>query len=313
MLLNNKCICLLLLSCLALLQGCVAIQSFPTIARAGDTITLAVGTPDGMTKDNVALMFTPSNGGTPIDISSGIRSIIKINPDETSGLSLFQAENVQVLENDAGHGAWLSLIVLDLPDETVLPVGEGVINVDTTASYSRFSPVVWPSIGIEILPGTGEPNQFEYEWGGGSQPGDLSMLESLTQVVARPNKFKYAGSFAAAEVKLDIPMQIKSDGSYVNDGLIRIVHDETNATRSKQIQMFWSRSGDVLTVNFLCPSVTMLISDMRFSVVLYATTTKTSFFEFISPPGPVVNAITVFDADGAAIYVDVTAYGLSIE
>ena len=314
-LLSNNII--LTLCCLVLLQSCVAVQTFPIAARAGDTITLAVGSPDGMTKANTTLTFTPTVDGVPtgapIDISAGIRSIVKINPDETSGLALFSARNVDVLERDAKHGAWLSMIVLDLPDATVLPVGEGVIDVTTSASYSQFSPVIWPSIGIEILPGTGVSNQFSYEWGGSTQLGNLKNLESLIQVVARPDVSILPGAFAAAEIKLNIPMQKKTDGSYVDNSLIRVVHDESNATRSKQVQMFWSRIGDEITINFLSPSGTMSINEMRFSVVLYAKSTKRYVYEFVDPPGPTVSSVKVFDVNGDVTVGDAAAYSLSIE
>lgn len=310
----------IILLALLVIQGCVAVQSFPTIARAGDTITLSVGSADGMTKSNTILTFTPTVDGepvgTPIDISSGIRSIIKLNPDETSALSLFQAGNVQVLEWDALHGAWLSVIVLDLPDESVLPVGEGIIDVDTTASYSQFSSVAGVSIGVEILPGIGESNSFSYDSFGNAATGQLSMFEPLPQVVVRPVAAfdSLTSSFAAAEIKLDVPIRWISNNTPISDAKIRIVSDKSTRSRAKQTQMFWSREGDEITVNFISPEGTMRLREARFSIVLRALSPESSLLEFIPPlEGIVVNSFKMFNVDGVETVGNPMAFNVSIE
>ena len=63
-----------------LMQGCVAVQTFPTAARAGDTLTLAVGSPDGMTKTNTSVQFVSGSYTTALPI----RAIIRLKPDNTS-------------------------------------------------------------------------------------------------------------------------------------------------------------------------------------------------------------------------------------
>ena len=40
------------------LQGCLAVQSFPTAARAGDTVTLAIGSLEGANKNNLSVLNT---------------------------------------------------------------------------------------------------------------------------------------------------------------------------------------------------------------------------------------------------------------
>lgn len=68
-----------------LLQGCVALNSFPKLARSGGTITLAVGSPDYMTKSNTTVQYI-SNSDLDNPINLPIRAILKLRPDNTSFL-----------------------------------------------------------------------------------------------------------------------------------------------------------------------------------------------------------------------------------
>jgi len=79
-----------------LTYGCVALQPFPTAARAGDTITLAVGSADGMTDSNTTVEFFAP--GVDPDIGPGtlipIRSVIKLLPDKASHLWLASGDGI---------------------------------------------------------------------------------------------------------------------------------------------------------------------------------------------------------------------------
>ena len=48
-----------------LLAGCVATQPFPYAVRAGDTITLAIGSYDGVNKNNLSITYYPDPGSLP--------------------------------------------------------------------------------------------------------------------------------------------------------------------------------------------------------------------------------------------------------
>ena len=53
-------LCKLIGTCL-FISGCVAMQPFPNIARSGDTVLVAVGSPDGMTKLNTTALYVPDD------------------------------------------------------------------------------------------------------------------------------------------------------------------------------------------------------------------------------------------------------------
>jgi len=272
-----------------ILHGCVATQSFPTVARSGDTVTLAVGSPDGMTKSNTTVHFVSEvdSSVTPLMI----RSIIRIRPDQTSNAALFNAF-LNAEDYFTGHSQWMSIIVIDLPED--LTIGDGHIHIETSASYG-YLPVGINDIpiSIEIIEGTGKRNEFNYNNNfGGIGPGNLTDLESLPQVVLRPPLIQSTTLIAAAEIKVNIPV------GAVPDRAIRIVNDDFYTKNYQdQLQMSWSRSGDEFTVNFVSPTGSMEPKQLRFSVVLRPGN------NFLSQKTPSIESVTLYDESGGMIEI----------
>ena len=94
-----------------MLQGCVATQSFPTVARGGDTIMLAVGSPDGMNNTNTTAQFVSDVDASVTPLS--IMSVIRLRPYQTSNLALFDSF-VNAEDYYTGHSQWLTVIFIDL-------------------------------------------------------------------------------------------------------------------------------------------------------------------------------------------------------
>ena len=266
------------------LQGCVATQSFPTVARGGDTITLAVGSPDGMNKSNTTVQYISDVDASVTPLS--IRSVIRLRPDQTSKLALFDSI-VNAEDYYTGHSQWLTVIVIDLPD--ALTVGPGHIDINSSASYGTLSLGINDiPVSLEIIEGTGTRNKFTYNNNfGGVGPGDLSSLEALPQAVMRPPHLTQTIFLAAAEIKVNVPV-----GS-VQDRAIRVVADDFYTKNSQdQVQMNWSRNGDDFTVNFISPSGMMEPKQLRFSIVLRPGNT------FITDPPASVISVRLYDING---------------
>lgn len=270
-----------------ILHGCVATQSFPNIARGGDTITLAVGSPDGMTKTNTTAQFISDVDDSVFNLP--IRSVIRLRPDQTSKIALFD-DFVNAEDDYTGHAQWLSVIVIDLPEG--LTVGAGHINVNSAASYGDFPLGVNDvPVAIEIIEGTGTRNEFTYNNNfGGEGSGDLSSLEALPQVVLRPpNIGSTPVYFAAAEIKVNVPMDS------VPERDVRVVADDFYTKNPQdQVQMSWVRSGDDISVYFVSSNGQMEPLQLRFSVVLRPGNT------FIADPGPTVVSVKLYDVNGEA-------------
>ena len=281
------CSRLFLSSFILFLHGCVAVQSFPTVARSGDTITLAVGSPDRMSESNTSAQFVSDvdSSITPLII----RSIIRIRPDQTSNAALFNAF-LNAEDYYTGHSQWMSIIVIDLPEG--LTVGKGRIHIDTPASYGDLPLGINDiPISIEIIDGVGQRNEFTYNNNfGGVGPGNLTDLEPLPQAVIRPPNIQSTILLAAAEIKVSVPV------GEIPDRAIRVVNDDFYTRNYQdQLQMSWSRDGDDFMINFISPTASMEPKQLRFSIVLKPGN------DFVLDVTPSIESVAFYDVDGEQI------------
>jgi len=231
------------------LQGCVAVQSFPTAARSGDTISLSVGSAEGMTKANTTITYTPNSTGTPIPIATNnIRAIIPIYPDKRT--SVWNTSVANGIDFSAGHGSWLTVLVIDLP---VLPTGNGTLNIQTSATYSRLaSSANDVPITLEILPGTGSPSTFSYDESG-TQVGDLSTAEVLPHYLFKPD---LSSTIFVPEWPLYGAIEMTISGSISGtesaiDSAIRVLLEDMEQNFDSHAQMDWSRNGNDIVINII--------------------------------------------------------------
>ncbi len=257
-----------------LTSGCTGITTVPTAARGGETVMLAVGTPEGMTKSNIAVTFTSDVDGSVTDLTPSVRSLIKLYPSKTSSAAL----NKTALVYTAGHEPWLSTLAIDLPpsaaDGGPLPVGTGKVRVQCVPRASCKFPSFYPhtndiDMSLEILPGNGEPNPFKYQAAFGFQiNADTALLEEQPQLVVRPdtNGTSTFSLYGAAEFKINLPVTTYN-GGVVPDSDIVIVAEDLTTLSASQRNLMWKREGNDFTVVFSSPKG-MKYSEFRFSIVL---------------------------------------------
>ena len=267
------------------LSNCVATQSFPNVARAGDTVTLAVGSTDGLNKTNITVEFYPDGDPlNPVDITTNVRSVMRLYPDktskgywdETTGSGL---ETMTYLSQLSLHGPWQSVVALDLP--TTLPIGSGVIKIQFGAGVSTpptTTSATNVDIALEILPSIGSSSTFEYRKlaiNSDTNLGDLSLLEQTRQVVVRtvfPDfLFGVATDIAAAEYTLTVPIvdQLGTDVTNLlaNEDFVVVLDDQPSLVKS-QANLIWTRTGSVFKVIVVSPFGNLNANQVRFSVLL---------------------------------------------
>jgi len=297
------------------LSNCVAIQSFPGAARAGDTITISVGSVDGLNKNNITVEFYPdSDPLNPVDITSNIRSTLKIYPDKTSKAYLdesagFGLETMTFLSQLSLHGPWQNIVVLDLP--TSLPVGTGVIRV-------QFDPEVVPplttanandvDITMEILPALGTSHSFEYRKlaaNNATNLGDLTMLEPNRQVLVRypagtagPPEFVSAAEYT---ITVSVVDQISTDvTNLLNDNDFAVVLDDQPSYIRNQLSLLWSRQDGQFKVLVLSPKGTQDVNQIRFSV-LFSDLLLSENNGWMLSDNATLDSIKYFDTDGQEV------------
>ena len=282
----RKCYLYLTIALLVFLGGCVAIQPFPYAVRAGDTITLAIGSLDGVSQNNMLIMYYPDPGSVPsedpVDITAGIRSVFNIYPDKksktywdtTSGNGL---TTMSYLESVSGHSAWQSVVAVDLP--STLPTGTGhfVVTLGDGVIYPSFVTRVGDvNIDAQILEPGGAAHEFKYRkysFNTETSIGVLADLEQLRQVVVRKHPDSAVTTFpiAAAEYDLLIPVidtSLNDVSDLVPDDDIVVVLDDQVGYDRNQTSLNWSRSGASIKVVITSLSGNQNASSIRFSVLL---------------------------------------------
>lgn len=273
------------------ISGCTALNSFPQAARGGDTIALAVGSADGMTRANTTASFeSDANPGVFHDITSGIRGIFNLYADKASS-TYSVGSNTGSIISTSGHEAWVTVMVVDLP---LLPIGPGKVHITTTAPYPTIgSHINNIPIDLEILAGTGAASDFAYEFGvGSSLGGDLTLLEPMTHAQIIPDYPQSTSwpKYGAIEMKLHVPT---TQGVKLPPAALRVVADDINPT-SQSILIYNHDDNEDLTVMFLSPTGGLNYFEPRFSIVPLVNSSLN--IGFTQPP--VITSVSYFDING---------------
>ncbi len=299
-----------LVACLLMIAqfGCVAIQTFPLSARSGDTITIPIGSQDGVTRDNITVLFYPEGVSTPINLTANVRSIVKIYPDKTSRAWVFDTY-MKTANSFMGHGQWQNVVVLDLP---TLPVGLGYFNITFDSDVLIPNPAAIQSvdgvnIALEILPGTGLSHSFEYLTSAGSAAlmGDLQLLEPMSQVVLRYNKspanHQTGIRISAAKYKIRLPLA--TDPTLLERRDIHVVLDERATYGNRQIQINWSHINDLVTVNLIAPTQSQIAANaIRFSILIDPSGNNGNRIDRFGTP--VLESFSYFNENGNVVLPD---------
>jgi hypothetical protein len=294
--------------------GCTALQSFPNAARAGDTVALAIGSPDGMDKTNTTAVYVsqsdpnyvpisdPSYPGSAIQHPLGIRSIFKLYADKAS--EQYQLNNLNTnIVSTSGHEAWVTIAAIDLP--TTLPTGFGeVLFSSPTSTYPTVgSHIDNVPVSLEVLPaaGSGTPDNyaaiFPYELGvGASSTGDLSTLEPQEHSVIFPEFQGTPGPYGTTygAIELEIDLKTSRGTSLPQRAMRALVDDMTPKTGSSRSVSYSLKSngvdGSTLKVLIISPEGKLTYYEPRITIVLNPPITFTST--------PTINTVNYYNVDG---------------
>ncbi len=168
------------------LVGCAGTESFSRYARAGDTVSLAVGWRQNLDKSNISIAITPASTETPIVYGPdhpAIRAVFNLYPDPLSSVVVspqvgedltpyaqqyagLMAANYTGADKDLSQ----TVVFLDLPAD--LPVGRTNIQV-SGGGYADP-----PAATVQVIEGLGFPASFSTE-GGGLTQNQLRALERV--------------------------------------------------------------------------------------------------------------------------------------
>ena len=170
---------ILLIPLLSLVYGCTAVNTFPTVARQGDTVSVMVGGSEKANKNTISATMSDSDNVVWDLVSLGlVRSVFNLRADGLS--SGYHYSNYFDIENPwrSGHEPIQTVLVFDVPVGAAEGASTLSINLNTDDDSSAIDQPF--AISLEVLPTLiGSQDNFDRQNFDGSQiPIDFSSLEA---------------------------------------------------------------------------------------------------------------------------------------
>lgn len=190
---------------LILLSGCAGVQTFPNVARSGDTVAVAAGWRQDFARADITVTITAADSlvivyppGDP-----AVRAVVNFYPDQLSSMVVSDrtgqdltpyattyADMVNVNFTGGDRDWWQTTVFVDLPPG--LALGPATVTVDNGAG-------VQATTVVEIVAGAGAPAVFNAELNGPLQPVQLAALERVAHYTVR-----FSGATLPYAVQVDL-------------------------------------------------------------------------------------------------------------
>jgi len=233
------------------LQGCAAVNTFPTIARAGDTVSLLIGGSEDARKNTTTIVLTDSNNNVwDLNALGAIRSVFSVRPDGRSE-GLHYSSFLELNTPWAfGHEPIQTVAVVNIPIGTAPGMATLELSTNTTDNSSA-APLLF-TINIEIIPGAGTADNFLFKHViNGESATNFTRVEPLPQAKI---SFGFGQIIGAASIVVDF------DETIINPDTITVyvpqstVRDQVTNTFDKiQRMVNWRQDGDFLYIDVIAP------------------------------------------------------------
>ena len=237
-------------------QGCAGVATFPTVAHAGDTVSVMVGGTEKARKETIQVVLTDANG-LDWDLQSLglIRSVFNLRPDARAEVSHYASF---YLESDIawtkGHEPVQTVLVVDLP--TNVPAGASYLTVNHF-SDDDSSGVVFPYIfNIDVIPGSGAGDDFlRQDAFLGGQAVDFSRLEPAPYA-----KISFGSTeglkIGAVSIIVDFDETVLPPDDvnvYTPESSVRGSVSSSGAFGNNQRMLYWRQDGSQILIDIVSP------------------------------------------------------------
>lgn len=235
------------------LSGCTAVKTFPLAARSGDTISVMVGGSEEARKNTISATLTDAAGGQyDLQALGLVRSVFNLRADGRAHGTHYSSYLNSFISWSEGHEPVQTVLVADLPPG--LAVGNATLAVRLNVTDNSSGIADPTNIGLEILPGTGNTNNFARKSGsGGSVPADLSALEPAPHAKLT---FGTGTIIGAAALVIDVDQAVVTMNDlnvYVPESTVRGSAADPGAFGDKQRMVYWRQDGDRLYIDIIAP------------------------------------------------------------
>ncbi len=288
-----KLLSMLALCTCTLLSGCTSVNTFPSIARPGDTVSLMIGGSEKANKNSVNIAFTDAAGQIwDLKALGLVRSVFNLRTDGRAIGAHYSSYVDSYVSWGFGHEPLQTVLVTDLPLAAAPGQGNLTISVNSSDNSSGVNDPF--TVKLEIIPGLGAADPLLNHTSGGNVPADFGRLETAPNAkVTFGTGTTFIGA-ASLVVGFDPTIVNPKDlNLYVPESEVR-GGSTTAAFGKTQRMVYWHQDGTKLYVDIVVPQ---------------GINPRYLQFFVVNPPGltgsPAFNILSaqVYDADGNAIAV----------
>jgi len=240
---------------LPLLVGCAGVRTFPSVARAGDTVAMMAGGSERASVTTIGATVTSAATGQVWDLQTLglVRSVFNVRPDGTSVGSLYGPYSHTYWPWVCGHEPVQTVVVADLPAD--IPTGPATLEVNLNANDSSGGGSVM-SLSLDVVPGAGHPDNLEYtDLFTGPTPADLPSLESAPRAKITFGSWTNL-RVGAASLVIDFDETVVNPDDlfvYVPESTVRGSWGTTGPFGAMQRMVYWHQDGQKLYLDVAAP------------------------------------------------------------
>lgn len=244
------------------LHGCTGVNTFPTVARPGDTVSVMVGGSEQARKDSVTVSLKDKdNVDWDLQALGRVRSVFNLRAAGTAYGTHYSSWLDSEISWLNGHEPVQTVLIFDVPQGVA--IGPATLSVDLNSnddSSGLFHPVSIAMDVIEDATGTsGTSDQFlRQNFNGIPREASLEDLEPAPYA-----KISFGGGdtmasplLYATSLVVDFDQTIVNGDDlnvYVSESTVRGSPTETGAFGSNQRGVYWKQDGDKLFIDIVAP------------------------------------------------------------
>lgn len=279
-----------------LLSACSSVNTFPSLARPGDTVSLMVGGSAQARKENVSAILTDAAGNVfDLQALGRVRSVFNLRADGRALGTHYSPYLESYISWAFGHEPLQTVLVADLPAGAVPGPARLTITLNGITDNSAGTGAGPFDVALEIVPGVGSPELFERGTLSGPTPVDFTRLETAPH--ARVDFTAGTAPVGAASLVIDFDEAVVNPNDlnvYVPESTVRGSFTNPGAFGKTQRMVYWRQDGQQLYVDIVAPQG-IDRQYLQFHVVHPAGLTGSPAFSILSAQ--------VYGTDGAPIDV----------
>jgi len=244
-----------LLILLAILQGCAAVNTFPTVARAGDTVSVMVGGSEKARKETTTVILTDFDGVQwDLNAQGLVRSLFILRTDARSN-GMQYSPYLDIYNSwIRGHEPVQTVLVVDIP--TAAAIGNAVLTINNNVTDDSSGVASPYTVNIDIIPGAGSINTFLRNTAvEGYLPVDFARLEPAPH--AKISFGIYEGIIiGATSLVIDFDETVVNPDDinvYVPESTLRGTVSVPGKFGETQRMVHWRHDGQQLYVDIIAP------------------------------------------------------------